>query len=83
MNFKEYADHLIKEWTLCLEAKPKNDAVNIMIEKDQCEEWVIHLMRIRLWGTESELAEACYQVDSRLKRLKEKLVIEVLTNGAI
>jgi len=83
MNFKEYADDLVKEWTLCLEAKPKHDAVNIMIEKDQCEECVIHLMRIRLWGTENELAEACYQVDSRLKNLKEKLTIEVLTNGAV
>lgn len=83
MNFKEYADDLVKEWTLCLEAKTKHDAVNIMIEKDQCEEWVIHLMRIRLWGTENELIEACYQVDSRLKKLKEKIVIEVLQNGTV
>ena len=83
MNFKEYADDLVKEWTLCLEAKTKHDAVNIMIEKDQCEEWVIHLMKIRLWGTENELIEACYQVDSRLKKLKEKIVIEVLQNGTV
>ena len=83
MNFKEYADHLIKEWSLCLDAKPKHDAVNIKIEKDQCEEWVIQLMRIRLWGTEHELVEACFQVNSRLRILKEKLNIEVLTNGAV
>ena len=33
INFKEYADRLIEEWTLCLNAKPKHDAVNIKIEK--------------------------------------------------
>ena len=83
MDFKKHADNLVKEWTLCLDARPRHDAVNIKIEKDQCEEWVIHLMKIRLWGTENELTEACYQVDSRLKILKEKLTIEVLTNGAV
>ena len=83
MNFKEHADNLVKEWALCLDAKPKQDAVNIKIEKDQCEKWVIHLMKTRLWGTEIELAEACHQVDSRLKVLKEKIVIEVLKNGTV
>lgn len=83
MNFKEYADALIKEWSLCLDAKPKHNAVDIKLEKDQCEEWIMHLMKTRLWGTENDLAEACYQVDSRLKTLKEKLIIEVLTNGSV
>jgi hypothetical protein len=83
MNFKEQADNLVKEWALCLDAKPKHNAVNIKLEKDQCEQWVMHLMKTRLWGTENELAEACYQVDSRLKILKQKLIIEVLTNGAV
>lgn len=83
MNYKEYADDLVKEWTLCLDAKPKHNAVNIKIDKDQCEQWIIHLMKTRLWGTENELAEACYQVERRLKLLKEKLIIEVLTNGSV
>ena len=83
MNFKEQADNLVKEWALCLDAKPRHDAVNIKLEKDQCEKWVMHLMRMRLWGTENELAEACNQVDSRLKNLKQKLIIEVLTHGAV
>jgi hypothetical protein len=83
MDYKEYADNLIKEWSLCVDARPRHDAVNIKIEKDQCEEWIIHLMRVRLWGTENELSEACYQVDWRLKTLKEKIIIEVLQNGAV
>jgi hypothetical protein len=83
MDFKEYADNLVNEWALCVDAKPKHNAVDIQLLKDQCEEWIIHLMKVRLWGTENELAEACYQVDSRLKTLKEKIIIEVLTNGAV
>lgn len=83
MDYKEQADLLIKEWALCLDAKPKHNAVDIKLEKDQCEEWIMHLMKIRLWGTENELAEACYQVDARLKTLKEKIVIEVLQNGSV
>lgn len=83
MDYKEFADKLVKDWALCLDAKPKHNAVDIKLEKDQCEEWIMHLMKIRLWGTENELAEACYQVDSRLTALKEKIVIEVLTNGSI
>ena len=81
MDYKELADNLVKEWVLCLDAKPKHNVVDIKLEKDQCEQWILHLMKTRLWGTEIELAEACYQVDSRLKTLKEKIVIEVLTHG--
>lgn len=83
MDFKSYADNLIKDWTLCLDAKPKHDAVELRLQKDRCEEWAIQLMSARMWGSESELAEACYQFESRLKLLKEKLVIEVLTNGTV
>jgi hypothetical protein len=35
------------------------------------------------WGSELELTEACNQFESRLKPLKEKLVIEVLKNGSV
>lgn len=83
MDYKELSDNLVKEWALCLNAKPKHNAVDIQLDKDRCEEWIMHLMKIRLWGNENELAEACYQVDSRLKTLKEKIVIEVLTNGTV
>lgn len=83
MNFEKQADILVEEWDLCVDAKPKHDAINIKIEKDQCKLWVIHLMKARLWGTDNELAEACYQLESRLKKLKEKIIVEVLKNGSV
>lgn len=83
IDWKARADQLIKEWQVVLDAKTKHDAVELRLAKDQCEEWALLVMRIRLWGSESELAEACYQLESRLKPLKEKIVIEVLKNGTV
>ena len=42
-----------------------------------------HLNTQRGWGTDAEVAEACHQLESRLTQLKEKLVMEILTNGSI
>jgi len=83
MTPQEHAHQLIEEWSLCLHAKPKSNAVDIQIDKDSCEKWAMHVMRVKLWGSESELAEACYQLESRLKILKEKIIIEVLINGTV
>jgi hypothetical protein len=83
MNYKEHARQLLQDWQLCVNAKPKHDAIDIQLEKDRCEEWAIQLMTISMWGTPNELAEACYQFEYRLKNLKEKIIIEVLTNGSV
>jgi len=83
MNFKEYADQLIEEYNLCCKARPKNNAVNIQILKDSVGKWASHLATQRSWGDENEIAEACYQLAPRLKELKEKLIIEVITNGSV
>jgi hypothetical protein len=83
MDYKEHAKELLREWALCSNAKPKTDVISIQIEKNVLSMWAVNLIHNMNWGSELELAEACYQVDSRLKRLKEKIVIEVLTNGAI
>jgi hypothetical protein len=39
-------------------------------------------MQQQLWR-QDEVAEACHQLESRLTQLKEKLVMEILTNGSI
>jgi hypothetical protein len=83
MNFKNHANHLIKEWRLCADARPRHDVVGIQLEKDRCEEWAIQLMTTSMWGSAADLAEACRQFESRLKILKEKIVIEVLKNGSV
>jgi hypothetical protein len=83
MNFKDYADQLIEEYNLCCKARPKNNAVDIQILKDSVGKWASHLATQRSWGTDNEIAEACYQFAPKLKELKEQVIIEVLTNGSV
>ena len=83
MDFKEYADQLIEEYDLCCRAKPKQNAVDIQLLKDSVGKWASHLATQRSWGTDTEIAEACYQLAPRLQELKEQVIIEVLTNGAV
>ena len=83
MNVQDQANQLLEEFELCCKAKPKHDAVNIQLEKDSCAKWVHHLSNLRAWGTDNEIAEACYQLEPRLKQLKGKLVMEILTNGPV
>lgn len=83
MDYKEHANKILKEWVLCSQAKPKNNAVDIQIEKDTCGRYAVNLIHNLNWGSETELAEACYQLESRLKPLKQKIVLEVIKNGAI
>ncbi len=83
MTYKERADQILREWALCSTARPKNNAVDIQIEKDTCGRWATNLVHNLNWGSELELAEACHQMESRLKTLKEKIIIEVLNNGSV
>lgn len=83
MNVQDRANQLLEEFELCCKAKPKHDAVNIQLEKDSCAKWVTHLTNLKAWGTDNEIVEACYQLEPRLKQLKEKLVMEILTNGPV
>jgi len=83
MDFKEYADQLIEEYNLCCQARPKQNAVDIQLLKDSVGKWASYLATQRSWGTDTEIAEACYQLAPRLQQLKEQVIIEVLTNGAV
>jgi hypothetical protein len=83
MDYKEHAKNILREWALCSAARPKNNAVDIQIEKDVCGRYATNLIHNLNWGTEAELAEACHQLATRLKPLKEKIVIEVLQNGTV
>jgi len=83
IDWKEYADQLLAEFDLCCRAKPKHDAVNIQLDKDSCSKFAYHLATQRSWGTDTEIAESCHQLEPRLNKLKEKLVMEILTNGPV
>jgi hypothetical protein len=82
-DWKARADQLIEEFNLCVKAKPRHDAINIQLEKDSVAKFAHHLNRQRGWGSDREIAEACLQLEPRLKQLKEKLVMEILTNGPV
>ena len=84
MTPQEHARQLLNEWFLCSRAKPKSQAVDIQLDKDVLEPWAAYLDRQLAWGDDdTKLQEACYQFESRLKILKEKIIIEVLKNGSI
>jgi hypothetical protein len=83
MNFKEYADSLIEDYNMCCRARPRQNAVDIQILKDTVGKWAYHLATQRSWGTDEEIAEACYQLAPRLQELKKQVIIEVLTNGTV
>jgi hypothetical protein len=83
IDWRHRADELLKEFDLCCKAKPKHDAINVQLEKDNCAKFAYHLSTQRGWGTDNEVAEACHQLEPRLKQLKEKLIIEILQNGSV
>lgn len=83
MDWKLYAKELLVEFNHVMQARPKHNAVDIQLEKDSVAKWAYHLNTQLGWGTENEIAEACHQLEPRLNRLKEKVVIEILQNGTI
>lgn len=83
IDWRQRADELLAEFELCCRAKPKHDAIDIQLEKDSVAKFAYHLSTQRGWGTDTEIAEACHQLEPRLNRLKEKLVMEILTNGPV
>ena len=83
MDFREHGRQLIEEFNLCMRARPRGNAVEVQLEKDNCAKWAYHLATQRSWGSDLEVAEACYQLEPRLKQLREKVIIEILTNGSL
>jgi len=83
MDTKTHAENILRDWALCLNARPKSNAINIQIDKDTCGRWAVNLIHNLNWGSELEIIEACYQLESRLKPLKEKIIIEVIQHGSV
>jgi hypothetical protein len=79
IDWKARANELIEEYNLCCRARPHDNTVDIQIEKDNCGKWASYLATQRSWGTDLEIAEACHQLESRLRKLKEKVILDILT----
>ena len=83
IDWQERADELLKRFDLCNRARPKGNSAEVQLEKDACAKWAQHLRTQKNWGTDVEIAEACHQLESRLKYLEEKVIIEILNHGSI
>lgn len=78
-DWKTRADELLTEFDMCIRAQTMHNTVEVQIAKDATAKWAHHLSTQRSWGSDLEIAEACYQLEPKLKQLKEKIVLEVLT----
>lgn len=84
MTPQQHARQLLDEWFLCYQARPKGQVVDIQLDKDGLEPLAAYLDRQLAWGHDDvELQKVCYMFESKLKNLKEKIVIEVLKNGSV
>jgi hypothetical protein len=83
MNFKEKAEQLLTEWRMCSTAQPKQNTIDIQLDKESCYKWAHQLQTMLMWGSDSEIAEAYYQFESRLKSYQQKVIIEILHHGSI
>lgn len=82
-DWKVKADELLEEYNMCCRSRPKHGAVDVQLEKDAVGKWASNLATQRSWGTDTEIAEAYYQLVPRLTQLKEKLIIEILNHGLL
>jgi hypothetical protein len=78
MDWKARADELLEEFDMCCRARAMHNTVDVQILKDAVAKWAYQLSTQRSWGSDLEIAEACHQLEPRLKQLKEKIVLEVL-----
>lgn len=81
--FRQRADELLEQYKQVIGARPKHNAVDIQILKDSCTKWANHLSQQCNWGNEHDIAEACYQLEPKLKQLQEQVIIEILKHGTI
>lgn len=83
MNIKEHAENLLNDFDSCVRARPKSNAAEVQLEKDAVAVFAVHLNKQIAWGSDNEIAEACYQLAPRLNELKKKLVFEILKHGSV
>lgn len=83
IDHRARAVKLIEEFDICMRARPRGNAAAVQLEKDSVAHWAVYLNRQLAWGSDIEIAEACNQLETRLKSLQEKLIIEILTNGSV
>ena len=83
MNVRELADQLLNEYNACCRARPYHNALDVEIAKESCAIWATQLATQRAWGNDNEIAEACSRLEPRLKKFRETVVLDILTDVSI
>jgi hypothetical protein len=83
MDWRARADELLEEYRACCRARPYHNAIDVELAKESCARFASHLHTQLGWGTENDIAEACHQLEPRLKKFKETVVLDILTDGTI
>lgn len=81
MDIRPRAVKILDEFYTCVGAKPKHNAIDLRLEKDSCEKLADRLNNLLAWGDDTEIELVCNQLEPKLEKLKEKLVIEILKYG--
>ena len=83
MDWRVRAQELLDEYTACCRARPYHNAVDVELAKQNCIKWATHLSTQLGWGTDNDIAEACYQLEPRLQKFKKTVVMDILTDGKL
>ena len=84
MDYKQIARELLNEWYLCAQAQVPKNVVDLQLLKDRCHMLAYNLDQAYAWGdSEDDLRRHCEAMEPTLKKLKEKIVFEVLKDGKI
>jgi hypothetical protein len=83
VDFRTHAEQLLTDYNACCQARPKHNAVGVQLAKDSCAQWANYLNTQLAWGSDLQIAEACHQLEYRLRQLSELVIMESLTHGII
>jgi hypothetical protein len=83
MDWKQRGYDLLAEYNACCRARPYHNAIDVEIVKDACSVFASQLNTQLNWGTEQDIEHACLLLEPRLKKFKEKVVMDILSNGTV
>ena len=83
IDWHQHAEELLAEYDACCRARPYHNALDVELAKESCAIWAHHLATQRAWGEPNDIAKACHQLEPRLKKFKETVVLDILNNESI
>lgn len=73
---------LLEDWQVYKTAKPRTHVLDIQRDKDMLASSALELQSNLLWKDDlTELEKNCQRFETMLTEFKDKIVLELLTNG--